>query len=101
VPAFDVALRGEEPLSLASWGAGVHLAACEHLLGRTLSLKVARGLLRRSGQIVLTEQTVTVIQPVEAIDIDLRRAGLDADPGWLPWLGKTLSFRFVGGEEGA
>jgi hypothetical protein len=101
VPAFDVALRGEEPLSLASWGAGVHLAACEHLLGRTLSLKAARGRLRRSGQIVLTEQTVTVIQPVEAIDIDLRRAGLDADPGWLPWLGKTLSFRFVGGEEGA
>jgi len=42
-----------------------------------------------------------VIQPVEAIDIDQRRAGLDADPGWLPWLGKTLSFRFVGGEEGA
>lgn len=101
VPAFDAALRGEGPLSLASWGAGVHLAACEHLLGRRLSLKTARGLLRRPGQIVLTEQSVTVIQPVEAIDIDLRRAGLDADPGWLPWLGKTLSFRFVGGEEGA
>jgi hypothetical protein len=101
VPAFDAALRGEEPLSLASWGAGVHLAACEHLLGRALSLKAARALWHRPGQIVLTDQAVTVIQPAEAIDIDLRRAGLDADPGWLPWLGKTLSFRFVGGEDGA
>jgi hypothetical protein len=99
VPAFDAALRGDGPLSLASWGAGVHLAACEHLLGRTLSLEAARALLRRSGQIVLTDRAVTVIQPVEAIDVALRRAGLDADPGWLPWLGKTLSFRFVGGEE--
>jgi len=101
VPAFDAALRGEGPLTLASWGAGVHLAACEHLLGRALSMEAARALVRRSGQIVLTDQAVTVIQPVEAIDIDLRRAGLDADPGWLPWLGKTLSFRFVGGEEEA
>ena len=100
VPAFDAALCGDGPLSLASWGAGVHLAASEHLLGHTLSLEEARALLRRSGQIVLTDRAVTVIQPVEAIDIDLRRAGLDADPGWLPWLGKTLSFRFVGGEEG-
>jgi hypothetical protein len=101
VPAFDAALRGEGPLSLASWGAGVHLAACEHLLGRALSQETSRALWRHPGQIVLTDEAVTVIQPVDAIDIDLRRAGLDADPGWLPWLGKTLGFQFVSREEGA
>jgi hypothetical protein len=32
--------------------------------------------------------------PMEAIDIDLRRAGLDLDPGFLPWLGRKVEFVF-------
>jgi len=33
--------------------------------------------------------------PMERIDLDARRAGLDADPGWVPWLGKPARFVFT------
>jgi len=26
----------------------------------------------------------------------VRRAGLDIDPGWLPWFGRVVAFQFVG-----
>jgi hypothetical protein len=28
------------------------------------------------------------------VDLDIRRAGLDIDPGWLPWLGRVVRFRY-------
>jgi hypothetical protein len=31
------------------------------------------------------------------IDIDIRKMGLDVNPGWLPWLGKVVKFHFVSG----
>jgi hypothetical protein len=33
--------------------------------------------------------------PLEAADLRLRRAGLDSDPGWVPWFGRIVSFHFV------
>ena len=30
----------------------------------------------------------------EHLDLDIRRAGLDIDPGWLPWLGRVVRFRY-------
>jgi hypothetical protein len=33
--------------------------------------------------------------PMERIDIAVRRAGLDRDPGWVPWLARTVRFEFV------
>jgi hypothetical protein len=32
---------------------------------------------------------------IDAIDLDLRRAGLDLDPDFLPWLGLVLKYRYV------
>ncbi len=47
------------------------------------------------GTIAVDADTIRVVQPMDAINIALRRAGLDANPGWLPWLGKRLVFVFV------
>src|SRR5205823_4110043 len=33
----------------------------------------------------------------EEISVELRRAGLDLDPGWLPWLGAVVRFAYVCG----
>ena len=33
--------------------------------------------------------------PIESIDIDLRRAGLDFDPGYLPWLRRDVKLVFA------
>ena len=28
------------------------------------------------------------------VDIDIRRVGLDIDPGWVPWLGRIVTFHY-------
>jgi hypothetical protein len=30
----------------------------------------------------------------QRVDIDIRRAGLDIDPGWVPWLGRVVTFHY-------
>lgn len=35
--------------------------------------------------------------PLERIDLEIRLAGLDQDPGWLPWLGRVVSFHYAPG----
>jgi hypothetical protein len=32
------------------------------------------------------------------VNIDIRLAGLDLNPGWLPWLGKIVQFHFTNSE---
>jgi len=32
--------------------------------------------------------------PLNAVRLDVRRAGLDIDPGWLPWLGQVVHFHY-------
>jgi hypothetical protein len=31
---------------------------------------------------------------LDQVDLRIRCAGLDLDPGWLPWLGRVVSFRY-------
>ena len=49
----------------------------------------------RAGEIEVDDLRVTVAMRLDDIDIDVRRAGLDRDPGWVPALGRvvTLDFR--------
>ena len=37
---------------------------------------------------------VDVFYKLDAVRLDVRRAGLDVDPGWLPWLGKVVRFHY-------
>lgn len=37
---------------------------------------------------------VEVLYKLDAVRLDVRRAGLDIDPGWLPWLGKVVRFHY-------
>jgi hypothetical protein len=39
-------------------------------------------------------ERIDVILAADAVDFAVRRAGLDRDPGWLPWLGGELRFTF-------
>jgi len=32
--------------------------------------------------------------PLSAVRLEVRRAGLDVDPGWLPWLGQVVHFHY-------
>ena len=53
-----------------------------------------RALVARPGQIAFTRTHLDVVLPLRELDIRVRRAGLDADPGWVPWLGRIVSFHY-------
>lgn len=50
------------------------------------------------GTVRLEDGVIWIVQPIEQIDLGIRRAGLDADPGWLAWRSCTLKLLFVGDE---
>lgn len=51
-------------------------------------------LVRRPGWVSLSKTHVEVWMPLSEIDLRIRRAGLDIDPGWVPWLGQVIRFRY-------
>lgn len=55
----------------------------------------AERLLHRSGIIVAERGWIDVQMPLNTVDIDIRRAGLDIDPGWIGWLGSVVRFCYV------
>ena len=50
--------------------------------------------LARPGRVRLADDWMDVVLDADAIDINLRRAALDRDPGWVPWLHRTVRFTF-------
>jgi hypothetical protein len=57
----------------------------------TLSL---RDLVRRPALVSLTETHVDVFFRPGDADMRIRRAGLDVDPGWVPWLQRVIAFHY-------
>jgi hypothetical protein len=53
------------------------------------------GLIRRPGYVALTSTHLDVFFALRDADIRVRRAGLDLDPGWLPWYGRVVLFHYV------
>jgi hypothetical protein len=51
-------------------------------------------LIERSAQVVTTRTHLDMVFDHEQGDIAVRRAGLDLDPGWIPWLGKVVKFYY-------
>lgn len=53
-----------------------------------------RRLLHRPGQVWLSPHRVDVLFALRSADIRIRRAGLDIDPGHLPWLDSVIHFHY-------
>jgi len=66
-------------------------------LGRYLR-RVARMSLHRTvarrGQLQATRTHVDITMALDELDMNVRRAGLDIDPGWVPWLGRVVCFHY-------
>jgi hypothetical protein len=54
-----------------------------------------RALVHRPGAIVATRTHVDVLMRHSQVDMTVRRAGLDLDPGWVPWLGRVVQFHYL------
>jgi hypothetical protein len=52
-------------------------------------------LIGRPGQLAATSTHLEVTWPLRTVDVRIRAAGLDVDPGWVPWLGRVVTFRYV------
>lgn len=50
--------------------------------------------LRVPARLEMTRDEMRVVLPMERVDLDLRRAGLDRDPGWVPWLRRHVRIEF-------
>jgi hypothetical protein len=50
--------------------------------------------LARSARVRLATESMDVLFESDYVDLNVRRAGLDRDPGWLPWLRRTVRFEF-------
>lgn len=61
-----------------------------HHVRKTLATVV-----HRRGAIVATRTHVDVLMRHSQVDMAIRRAGLDIDPGWLPWLGRVVQFHYL------
>jgi hypothetical protein len=56
-------------------------------------------IVRRPGRVTLTRIDLDVSLALDAVDIRIRRIGLDLDPGWVPWFGRVVRFHYLGGGE--
>lgn len=52
-------------------------------------------LFERPGRVETSVGHVDVCLPMSAVSLDVRRAGLDVDPGWVPWLGRVVRFHYL------
>ncbi len=53
-----------------------------------------RRLVFRPGRVLATATHLDIRLDGRAVDLELRRAGLDLDPGWTPWLGRVVAFHY-------
>ena len=61
----------------------------------TATAETVEQLLHRRGTLFAERGWIDVEMPLSEVDIDIRRAGLDIDPGWIGWLGSVVKFRYV------
>ena len=46
------------------------------------------------ARVIVTDEELEIRMPMDRIDLAVRRAGFDRDPGWVPWLRKRVRFVF-------
>jgi hypothetical protein len=69
------------------------LSACRRWLRRSAGLGVA-SLVTRPAKLSLTPTHADMSFDLAGVSLAVRRAGLDLDPGWIPWFGRVVSFHY-------
>jgi hypothetical protein len=71
----------------------IWLSGCRRMLRRRARIGLAT-LVLRPARVMLTATHVDIFFPLNAADVRVRRAGLDIDPGWVPWLLRVVTFHY-------
>lgn len=80
--------------SIAASAAALCAVVCERL-GVPWQAATVRALTARDGAITVTADEIRVELALATVEVDVRRAGLDFDPGWIPWLARTVRIVFA------
>jgi len=83
------------PGLLRAWTLGVR-RWCWHYAGMS-----SEEIVHRPGVVWSSRADIDVTLPLDQADLRIRRAGLDIDPGWLPWLGsygRVVRFHYHQGQ---
>jgi hypothetical protein len=99
LPALSVAARAALRRSAERW----RRVTAEHLdptarnapAGPVAHHEAVAALLRRRGHVLVEPGWVEVHLRLGDVDLDVRRAGLDLDPGFVPWLGAVVVIRYA------
>jgi hypothetical protein len=73
--------------------AEVWLTACRRWLRRHARTGVA-SLVARPARLSLTPTHADMFFELSDVSLPVRRAGLDIDPGWVPWFGRVIGFHY-------
>ncbi len=73
--------------------ATIWLTSCRRYLRRRARIGLA-SLVLRPARFAVTPTHVDVFFRLNAADLRIRRAGLDIDPGWVPWFGRVVAFHY-------
>jgi hypothetical protein len=58
------------------------------------AFEAVRRLASRYARISGEQGRIDVVLRLDEVDVDVRVAGLDLDPGWVPWLGVVVRYRY-------
>jgi hypothetical protein len=87
-PTVQGPARAREAVVVRAWTVAVH-----GWLRRHAGMGLAE-LVLRPGRLAASRTHVDVWFDPELCDLRIRRAGLDLDPGWLPWLERVVAFHY-------
>lgn len=75
-----------------------YAAAIDAFLDRYAQTDLRR-MVKRPGYVAATPTHLDITFDQNQLDIGIRKAGLDIDPGWVPWLGRVIYFHYKGHKE--
>jgi hypothetical protein len=93
--------EGDKPTSIEQAALGNHAS---HWAGATAvrigrphhePFDVVAEIAFRRGEVIAETGWIEVHLDLSDVDVDLRRAGLDIDPGWVPWLGVVVRYVYA------
>ncbi|NHN38333.1 hypothetical protein G8764_13575 [Pseudomaricurvus alcaniphilus] len=79
---------------LQDYAARVRDALAQCLRWELPAEKIVARLCQRPGRLLVQGGWLEVVFALPQVDTDIRRAGLDLDPDFVPWLGKVVKIRY-------
>lgn len=80
-------------------GTACQLFACRIGAPTVAPAELVERYLTIPARLVWEPEALTITMSIGAIDLAVRRASLDADPGWVPWLNRSVRLVFAGDDE--